>query len=245
MEHHGPISWLLLIPGLSHDPRWIGVNASLVLFLFIALLSFAGRAALKGGVANYIVPSPKAKLSTLLDLMIESLHKMCQGTLGAHADEHFPFIATLFIFVWFSNLMGLIPLAASPSASLYTTVALGLASFVYYNVHGIRAHGFVGYCKHFLMGMGLAGIPIAFFEVISHVLRPVTLGLRLNLNIQIDHMLGTVFGSMAKYIVPVPLMIFGIVVCTIQAFLFATLTSVYLQMATEHEDHGHEGEHHH
>jgi F0F1-type ATP synthase membrane subunit a len=58
-------------------------------------------------------------------------------------------------------------------------------------------------------------------------------------------MLGTVFGSMAKYIVPVPLMIFGIVVCTIQAFLFATLTSVYLQMATEHEDHGHEGEHHH
>jgi F0F1-type ATP synthase membrane subunit a len=57
-------------------------------------------------------------------------------------------------------------------------------------------------------------------------------------------MLGSVFGSIVAYLVPVPLMIFGIVVGTIQAFLFATLTSVYLQMATEHE-HEHEGEHHH
>jgi F-type H+-transporting ATPase subunit a len=244
MEHHGPLPWVLSIPGLPHDPKWIGVNATVVLFVFLVVLSFAGRAALSGGVAQYIVPSPKAKLSTLLDLLIEGLYKMCQGTLGHSADEHFPFVATLFIFVWFSNLMGLIPLAASPSASLCTTVALGLATFVYYNIHGVKAHGLVGYLKHFLMGMGIAGVPIAFFELISHVLRPITLGLRLNLNIQIDHMLGSVFGSIVAYLVPVPLMIFGIVVGTIQAFLFATLTSVYLQMATEHE-HEHEGEHHH
>jgi len=246
MEHHGPVSWVLSIPGLPHDPKWIGVNASVLLFVFLTVLAFAGRAALKGNVSNYIVPSPKGKLSSLLDLLIEGLYKMCQGTLGASADEHFPFVATLFIFVWFSNLMGLLPLGASPSGSLYTTFALGIATFVYYNLHGIKAHGLGGYLKHFLMGMGVAGVPIAFFELISHVLRPLTLGLRLNLNIQIDHMLGSVFGSIVSYIVPVPLMIFGIVVCTIQAFLFATLTSVYLQMATEHEhEHEHEGGHHH
>ncbi len=245
MEHHGPTSWVLMIPGLSHDPKWIGVNASIILLVFLTVLAFAGRAALKTGVSHFIIPSPKPKLATLLDLLIEGLYKMCQGTLGHSADEHFPFVATLFIFVWFSNLMGLLPLSASPSASLYTTVALGLSTFVYYNFHGIKSHGLAGYLKHFLMGMGVAGIPIAFFELISHVLRPITLGLRLNLNIQIDHMLGSVFGSIVAYLVPVPLMIFGIVVCTIQAFLFATLTSVYLQMATEHEDHGHEGEHHH
>lgn len=244
MEHHGPTSWVLMIPGLSHDPKWAGVNAALLLFVFLAILSFAGRSALKGGVANYIIPSPKGKLVTILDLLIEGLYKMCQGTLGKAADEHFAFVATLFIFVWFSNLMGLIPGSTSPSSNLYTTLALGLATFVYYNFHGIKANGVVGYMKHFLMGMGVAGVPIAFFELISHVLRPLTLGLRLNLNIQIDHMLGGVFGSIVSYVVPVPLMIFGIVVCTIQAFLFATLTSVYLQMATEHE-HEHEGEHGH
>ncbi|NDD05003.1 MAG: F0F1 ATP synthase subunit A, partial [Proteobacteria bacterium] len=209
MEHHGPLSWVLSIPGLSHDPAWVGVNASVVLFAFIVMFAFAGRLALKGDVANHIVPAPRAKLSTLIDLLIEGLYKMCQGTLGASADEHFPFVATMFIFVWFANLMGLIPLAASPSASLYTTVALGLSTFIYYNFHGIKAHGIGGYLKHFLMGMGVAGIPIAFFELISHVLRPITLGLRLNLNIQIDHMLGQVFGSIVSYLLPVPLMIFG------------------------------------
>lgn len=244
MENHGSPSWVLSIPGLPHEPQWIGVNSAVVLFVVISIIAVLGRAALKGSVEAHIVPSSKAKLSTFLDLLVEGLYKMCQGSLGASADEHFPFVATIFVFVLLANLMGLIPMGASPSGSLYVTFALGFATFIYYNIHGIRAHGLGGYLKHFLMGMGAAGIPIAFFELISHVLRPLTLALRLNLNIQIDHMLGGVFGSLVAYIVPVPLMIFGIVVCTIQAFLFATLTAVYLQMATEHE-HEHEGEHHH
>ena len=101
---------------------------------------------------------------------------------------------------------------------------------------GIKSHGIVNYGKHFLMGLGLFGIPIAFFEMISHAIRPVTLGLRLAINLHIDHALASSFQEIFAWFLPVPLLLFGVLVCTIQAFLFAVLTSVYVQMATEHED---------
>lgn len=245
MEHHGPSPWMLHIPGLPHEAGWETFNGAVVLLTGIVAVSILGRLAIVGKVANHVVPSPKPSLVGSIDLLVEGLHNMVVSTLGPHGEKHFPFIASLFIFVLFSNLMGLLPVSASPSASLNTTLALGLASFLYYNYMGIKEHGIVGYGKHFLMGMGIFGVPIAFFEILSHVLRPATLGLRLFLNMSIDHLLAGSFASLCKWVLPVPLLLFGIVVCTIQAFLFATLTSVYLQMATEHEEGGDHSHGHH
>ena len=85
------------------------------------------------------------------------------------------------------------------------------------------------------MGLGLFGIPIALLEVVSHFIRPVSLGLRLFINLHIDHMLVSSFQDLFAWLLPVPLLLFGVLVCTIQAFIFATLTAVYIQMATEHD----------
>lgn len=226
------------LPFLPHDEAWVHVNGAILVFLTILLVSIIARRRISGKQNELLIPSKKLSLVGMVDILVDSLHSMVVGTLGHHGEKHFPFIASLFIFVLLSNLMGLLPLSESPSANLNTTLALGAAAFLYYNVQGILEHGPVGYAKHFLMGLGIMGVPIALFEILSHVLRPFTLGLRLMLNLKIDHLLAGSFGQLCQWVLPVPLLLFGVVVCTIQAFLFATLTSVYIQMATEHEEHG-------
>ena len=236
MEHHGPQTWLMHLPLLPQGAEWVHVNGAILVFLVITVVSIIARFRIAGKVDGLVIPAKKVSLAGMVDILVESLHNMVIGTLGHHGEKHFPFIAALFIFVLLSNLMGLLPLSESPSSSLNTTLALGVVSFVYYNVMGIKEHGVVGYAKHFLMGLGIMGVPIALFELLSHVLRPFTLGLRLMLNLKIDHLLAGSFAQLFEWLLPVPLLLFGVVVCTIQAFLFATLTSVYIQMATEHEE---------
>ncbi len=237
--HHGPQSWLTQIPGLPTDEKLIHVNGAIIIFVVILLIAVFARMAINKGIEKLVVPNPKPSIAGMIDVLVEGLYNTVVGILGHHGEQYFAFIASLFLFVLISNLMGILPHSHSPSSSLNTTVALGLASFVYYNLHGIKAHGLIGYGKHFLMGMGILGVPIAAFELLSHVLRPATLGLRLFLNMTIDHLLAGSFADLFKWVLPVPLLLFGIVVCTIQAFLFAVLTSVYVQMATEHEEEHH------
>ena len=85
------------------------------------------------------------------------------------------------------------------------------------------------------MGLGLAGVPIAVLEIVSQGIRPLSLGIRLYVNMFVDHSVVTNFQAVVAYLLPVPLLLFGVVVSTIQAFVFAMLTAVYVQMATEHE----------
>jgi F-type H+-transporting ATPase subunit a len=238
MEHHGPKSWLLKLPGLPEimrDEKYLHVNGALTVFLIITVFSVLAYLAIRGREKDFLVPKPKFGLVSVVDVMIESLYKFVVGIIGPHGEEHFPFVASCFIFVLVSNFLGLLPMSASPSANPNTTLALGLLSFLYYNIMGVKAHGVVGYAKHFLMGLGFAGIPIALLELVSHFVRPISLGLRLFINLEVDHMVLGAFTEIFAWLLPVPLLLFGLVICTIQAFIFATLTAVYIQMATEHE----------
>lgn len=224
------------------DEKNIHINGAIVVFLFILALSLAANRLIKNKLEHHLVPSPRFSLVGFVDLLIEGLYGMITGVLGKTGDKYFPFIAAIFLFVLFSNLLGLLPHSAAPTANISTNLALGLAAFAYYNLMGVKEHGIVGYLKHFLMGMGLFGIPIALLELISHVIRPFSLSIRLYVNMFVDHTVVLSFQNLIAWLLPVPLLLFGIVVCLIQAFVFATLTSVYVQMATEHEE-GH-GEHH-
>jgi F-type H+-transporting ATPase subunit a len=163
MEHHGPVSWLLRLPLLPHDSHYLHVNGAVLVLCFIIVVSVIAFFKIRGKKDSFIIPPPAPSLIGIVDLLVESLRKMVLASLGAHGEKHFAFIASLFIFVWVSNLMGLLPLSESPSSNLNTTLALGASSFVYYNVMGIRSMGLVGYAKHFLMGLGVFGIPIAAF----------------------------------------------------------------------------------
>ena len=251
MEHHatqhgGPTTWLLNFPLPLNDLAYVHINGALLVFLIILVGSLWANWLIKHRMEKYIIPSPKLTLVSFVDVMIEGLYGMITSTLGPQGMKYFGFIASIFLFVLFGNLLGLLPHSASPTANVNTTFALGGLAFLYYNFMGIREHGVVSYAKHFLMGLGLFGIPIAFLELISHAVRPISLSVRLFVNMFVDHALAANFGEVFAWLLPVPLLFLGIVVCVIQAFVFATLTSVYVQMATEHEhaDHDEHGESH-
>ncbi|MSP18268.1 MAG: F0F1 ATP synthase subunit A [Bdellovibrionales bacterium] len=235
--HHGPESWLTKLPFLPQQREWESVNGAVLVFVLILVVSLLVNRIIKGKIQENVIPRPKVGLFSVIDLLVEALYNLIVGIVGHHYGAYaFPFIASIFIYVLLNNLLGLLPMSASPSAAFPIAFALGISSFIFYNWMGVKANGLIGYGKHFLMGLGVFGIPIAGVEMISHVIRPFTLGLRLRTNMHIDHMLAGAFAELCKWIVPVPLLLFGVVVCTIQAFLFAVLTAVYVQMATEHEE---------
>lgn len=182
------------------------------------------------------------------------------------ATKWFTFIATLFFFIWFSNMLGYLPLPtnthakvdvfglAIPTLAIYAATAnisipliLTLVVWFAYNIEGIRAHGFIGYLKTFVPGgiTGFAAIPLFVIEVISHLVRIISLSVRLFANILAGHLLilfmagglvvllGLPALGVFTLLMAIPFFLFEVaLVATLQAFIFATLTSIYLGGAT-------------
>jgi F-type H+-transporting ATPase subunit a len=190
------------------------------------------------------------------------------------AAKWFPFIGALFLFIWFSNMLGYLPLPTSqekidifgvhiPAFALFAATAnisvplvLTLVVWISYHVEGVRAKGVVGYLKSWVPAgvEGAAAGPIFVIEVISHFVRLVSLSVRLFANILAGHLLIlfmggglvvllnlSIFGSVVLGLVTgtmaVAFFIFEVaLVATLQAFIFATLTAIYLggAVAAEH-----------
>jgi F-type H+-transporting ATPase subunit a len=191
------------------------------------------------------------------------------------AAKWFPFISTIFLFLWFSNIIGYIPLPTNtehkvdifgahiPSLALFAATAnlsvpLVLTLMVWFSYHfeGIRAKGFIRYLKGWIPAgvEGPARIPIFFIEVISHFVRLVSLSVRLFANILAGHLLilfmggglvvllnlavaGSVILGLVTGTMAVAFYLFEVgLVATLQAFIFATLTAIYLggAVAAEH-----------
>ena len=189
-----------------------------------------------------------------------------QNMSGPMATKWFSFVATLFFFIWFSNMLGYLPLPTNtghpvdvfgvevPSLAIYAAtanlsvpLALTLVVWVAYHVEGIRVKGFVGFMKSFVPPgiTGAGAIPLFVIEVISDVVRIISLSVRLFANILAGHLLilfmagGLVvlLGVSALGVVTlgmaIPFFLFEIgLVATLQAFIFAILTSIYLGGAT-------------
>ena len=184
-----------------------------------------------------IVPPRKMNLRNFFEYTAESVYGMVEGAMGEkNAPRFFPLICTLWIFILFGNLIGLIPGFISPNDTLKTNVGLALLVFVLTHYYGVREHG-ISYLKHFL-GPSLPLAPLMLpIELISHLARPLSLSLRLMGNMLADHKVVFAFFSMVPLVVPIPFMLLGLLVCLIQAIVFCTLTMVYIGMAVEHEEH--------
>ena len=184
---------------------------------------------------------------------------------GGTAAKYFPFVATLFFFIWFSNMLGYIPLPTShetinifgidfPAFALYAATAnlsvplvLTLTVFILYQVEGVRRHGLIKYLKGWLpAGVGgAAAVPIFIIEVISQFVRIISLSVRLFANILAGHLLilfmggglAVLLGLAALGWITLPIAIAFYIfevglVATLQAFIFATLTSIYFGEAS-------------
>src|SRR5580765_5674941 len=121
-----------------------------------------------------------------LELGVLAVRGMLEDIVGPHGLQYFPVVMTFAVLILVSNLMGWFPLFMSPTAATSVTFALGLTSFLYYNYIGIKENGIFGHLKHFA-GPILWIAPLIFsIELISNLIRPFTLGIRLFANIFSD-----------------------------------------------------------
>jgi F-type H+-transporting ATPase subunit a len=210
------------------------------LFLIYACSRFAS--VVKKGGDTAILPPQGFGLRALIELFADGALGLMEGVMGhKNARRFFPFICTLAFFIFFNNLLGLIPGFAPPTSHLQTNLALAACVFLVTHVWGVKDHG-LGYFKHFL-GPIIAwyALPLMILmlivETISHFARPVSLTLRLLGNMVADHMVVGALTVMVPILIPVPFLLLGVLVSLIQTLVFCMLTMVYISMALGHEEH--------
>jgi F-type H+-transporting ATPase subunit a len=186
-----------------------------------------------------------------------AIRNLLVDNVGQHGLHYFPVIATFGILILISNLMGLVPGLMSPTAHTSVTFALGITSFVYYNAVGIRENGLVGHLKHFAGPIPWLAVLMFPIELISNLVRPMSLGIRLFGNLfgdeqilgTIGNLAGDLFGAMglppAPWLLPVLIMPLSLFVAFMQTFIFVLLSVIYISEVSHgpHEE-GHGAESH-
>jgi F-type H+-transporting ATPase subunit a len=192
-------------------------------------------------------------LQNVVEFLVEKLDEFICGILGPHGRRYVPFLGTLFIYILFMNLFGLVPFMKSPTADLNQTLALALCVFVYVQYTGIRNFGVGGYIFH-MAGeprdpISFALIPIMLpLHIIGELAKPLSLSLRLFGNITGEDVLIVIFVTLGIGLlgfmhlpigVPlqVPFIFLAILTSTIQALVFMLLSTVYFLMMMPHDEH--------
>ena len=217
-----------------------------VLVLVTSLITYK----IRKNINNYIVPDDKFSLRFLADSICSFMLSLSDDVMGKHNRRYLPFVATIFVYILFLNLSGLIPGVSTPTGgdwpqNVAFNFGIAIMPFVFYNIVGIYKNGFWNYLKHFCGGDELlkpallvVGLFIAFIEVISNCLRPITLSIRLYGNMTGDHAVLATFLSLTPWVVPVIFYALGTFICMMQAFVFTLLSMVYIGLVTEeHEEH--------
>lgn len=237
---HG-FTWMQVIPGLNALPDHVAtagvVTAGLIGTAYLARRQLA-RA------ADVAVPDATLTARNFMEIFVEQFAALAEGIIGPKGRQYLPLYGALFLFILVNNLVGLIPGFSPATSNVNTTLGLGLLSFVMYNVYGFQEHG-IGYLKHFLGPIWWLVFLMLPLEIIDNILRPLTLNLRLLMNMFADHLVLDIFTDLTKVIVPVVFYMLGTFVCVIQAFVFTLLSMVYVSLATashaHDEEHGHGG----
>lgn len=183
-----------------------------------------------------IIPAGQFSLRGIFELNVEFISKLCYSVIGPKAGPYVPFYSTIFAIVFFNNLIGIIPGMTPATENINTTFAFGVFSFLVYNIVGLK-HGGLHYLKHFLGPVWYLAPLMLIIEIISHLIRPLTLSLRLANVMTGDHTVLAVFLGLVKYpiLYPIPFYLLGLVVCFIQAFVFTLLSMVYVALALADE----------
>jgi F-type H+-transporting ATPase subunit a len=181
-----------------------------------------------------------------LEVSVLAVRNMIEDIIGPHGLKYFPVVMTFAVLILVSNLMGLFPLFMSPTSATSVTFALGLASFLYYNYIGIAENGLGGHLKH-LAGPIWWIAPLIFpIELVSNLIRPFSLGIRLFGNLFADEkVLETLSGLAPPWTWPAPLLLMplSVFVALIQTFVFILLSQLYISEVS-HAPHAHaHGEH--
>jgi F-type H+-transporting ATPase subunit a len=237
------MSWSLFAAGanpftifypLGLNPALLHVTMSALVTIFLAYIAKRVYVSYKNA-DNAIVPDKELTLRNLIELVSEGLLNFFEGLMGDRAVIYFPLLATIFIYIFVSNLLGIIPGFLPPTDNINTNFPIALIVFVYYNMSGIKEHGTANYLKHFMGPIKWLAVLMVPIEIVSHIVRPISLSLRLFGNIQGDHMVLFQFSNLTPILVPIIFLGLGLFVCFMQAFVFTFLSAIYISMAEAHD----------
>ena len=257
---HG-VSWLSFLPGYDNFNAYLSqhkgivsgeaavaqhVFAALLVMLVVFFLSMRARAQLNASPEGGIVPDDKISIRNIFELVLEALYNQMKTVIGDDAARYFPVIGTLALYIFFCNVLGLVPGFLPPTDNWNTTFSCAAFVFFYYNYHGLRVNG-IQHIVHLANPIGETWgwllSPLMFpIEIISHLARPFSLGVRLATNMVGDHAVLAAFLGLVPVLLPIPFLALGLLVCTIQTFVFVLLSIIYIALAVEDAHHG--DEHH-
>ena len=188
------------------------------------------------------------RLQSAAELGYETIMSMCIEQIGPEGKKFFPFVFTLFFFILFGNLLGVFPLFFTYTSHVVVTLALSLFVFILVTVVGLKLHGLHWFSYFVPEGIPIALAPLmVLIEVISYLSRIISLSVRLFANMMAGHVMLEVFGSFIVMLgglgalgyLPAGLSLgvntlligFELLVATLQAYVFAVLTCIYLHDA--------------
>lgn len=232
-------TWLDFLHRMPWWPDWLPVQFawSLVVIALLGLLCFFGTRRMQR------VPRG---LQNMLETIVQALAGFIDGIMGSAGRPFVPFLGTLFIYIAFMNLIGLLPGFGSPTANLNTTLSMAIIVFFLVQYHSLRQNGLVGYIKHFIGEPWWLFFIMLPLHIISELVRPITLALRLFGNIQGEEiaifsfiMLAAALPLYLRWLpLQLPMMLLALLTSLLQALVFVLLTSLYLTLASpEHESH--------
>jgi F-type H+-transporting ATPase subunit a len=192
----------------------------MLLLIGVALLVKGSIKTIPGGLQNFFEP------------VISGIEGMIEETMGHHGKAYFPLIASIAFFILASNLIALIPGFYPPTANLNTNAAMALTVFFMTHAIGVKEHG-LAYFKHFCGPVPWLAPLIIPIELVGHLARPLSLTLRLFGNMYGHEIVLMIFFTLVPVLVPLPMMLMGVMVAFIQAFVFMLLSMIYIAGALE------------
>ena len=219
----------LSLAGMKPEARpWANfVVMEIMVALFIVVLFAILRPRLS-------VDTP-GKLQHTFELVYEFLNGQAEEQVGHDGHHYLAFFGTIFVFILFANLVGIVPGFESPTMSPAVPLGCAAATFLYYNIMGVRANGAGKYLAHFAGPMPLLAPLMVPIEFISHLARPLSLTIRLYANMYAGEQVTLVFLSLTYFLVPAVFMGLHVFVSLLQAYIFMLLTMMYVAGAVAHE----------
>ena len=205
------------------------VMALLVLVLSLIIFPLASRRLRRDNPSGF---------QHFLELVVGGLKDLLEDVIGHGAGNKYLYIIGGFAcFIFMSNIFGLFFFLQPPTSNPNTTFGLGLIAFLYYNAQGIKEQGLLHYLKHFMGPIAILAPLFVVIEIIGHLARILSLGMRLFGNIFGEHTATGIFMGMLPFVLPWPMMGLGIFGAFLQTFVFIMLTMVYIGGAVTAEEH--------
>ena len=226
----GPANAVLDALGIRHDGAHPWAN-----FVVMQLVVAAAIVVLFAVLRPRLSMDRPGKLQHTFELVHDFLHSQSEEHVGHEGPQYIAFFGTIFLFVLFANLIGIVPGFESPTMIPAVPTGCALATFFYYNAMGFRAQGVGKYLAHFAGPMPLLAPLMIPIELVSHIARPLSLTIRLFANMYAGEQVTMVFLGLTYFLIPALFMGLHVFVSFLQAYIFVLLTMMYVSGAVARE----------